>query len=146
MRPKILEEDRETSAILLNRSQHSIAEIQQVWTFEEESGRTYTSSIGGGANPSVLLPFGLSEKVLNLYRYWKVILPGSKRYLGRNGEQVGDNSDVRPPAPAEQGGSDLFPSPMALFGGDAIDSRAGARCGPLRPSNPRDGERSRFRA
>jgi hypothetical protein len=101
MRPKILEEDRETSAILLNRSQHSIAEIQQVWTFEEESGRSYTSSIGGGANPSVLLPFGLSEKVLNLYRYWKVILPGSKRYLGRNGEQVGDNSDVRPPGPDE---------------------------------------------
>ncbi len=100
MRPKILE-DRETSAILLNRSQHGIVEIQQVWTFEEVSGRTYTSSIGGGANPSVLLPFGLSEKSLNLYKYWRVILPGSKRYLGRNGQQVGDNSDVRPPGPDE---------------------------------------------
>jgi hypothetical protein len=62
MRPRILEDDRETSAILLNRSQHGIAEIQQVWTFEEVNGRTYTSSIGGGANPSV----------------------------SRNGEQVGD--------------------------------------------------------
>ena len=78
MRPRILEEDREYSAMLLNRSQHGIAEIQQVWTFEEVNGRTYTSSIGGGANPSVLLPFGLSEKVLKLYGYWHVILPGSK--------------------------------------------------------------------
>jgi hypothetical protein len=101
MRPRILEEDRESSAILLNRSQRGIAEIQQVWTFEEVNGRTYTSSIGGGANPSVLLPFGLSEKVLKLYGYWHVILPGSKRYLSRDGQQVGDNSDVRPPGPDE---------------------------------------------
>jgi hypothetical protein len=101
MRPRILEEDRDTSAILLNRSQHGIAEIQEVWTFEEANGRSYTSSIGGGANPSVLLPFGLSEKVLKLYGYWHVILPGSKRYLSRNGEQVGDNSDVRPRGPDE---------------------------------------------
>ena len=101
MRPRILEEDRETSAILLSRSQHGIAAIQQVWSFQEVNGRTYTSSIGGGSNPSVLLPFGLSEKILKLYGYWQVILPGSKRYLSRNGEQVGDNSDVRPPGPDE---------------------------------------------
>jgi hypothetical protein len=101
MRPRILEEDRETSAILLNRSQHGIAGIQQVWSFQEVNGRTYTSSIGGGSNPSVLLPFGLSEKMLKLYGYWQVILPGSKRYLSRDGELVGDNSDVRSPGPEE---------------------------------------------
>ena len=94
---RILEGERETSAILLNRSRHGIAEIQQIWTFEEANGRTYTSSIGGGANPSVLLPFGLPEKALKLYGYWHVILPGSKRYLSRNGQLVGNNSDVRPP-------------------------------------------------
>jgi hypothetical protein len=36
-----------------------------------------------------------------LYGYWQVILPGSKRYLSASGEQVGDNSDVRPPGPDE---------------------------------------------
>jgi hypothetical protein len=101
IRPRIVEEDRETSAILLNRSQHGIAAIQQVWNFQEANGRTYTSSIGGGSNPSVLLPFGLSEKILKLYGYWQMILPGSKRYLCRNGAAVGDNSDVRPPGPDE---------------------------------------------
>jgi hypothetical protein len=53
--------------------------------------------------------------------YWRVILPGSKRYIGAR-TMVGDNSDVRPPAPAEQGGSNLFPRPEPLFAGDAIDS------------------------
>lgn len=101
MRRRISEQDRETSAILLNRSRSGIAAIQQVWTLREESGRTYTSSIGGGTNPSVLLPFGIPEKFLKLYGYWHVILPGSKRYLSTRGEQLGDNSDVRPPGSEE---------------------------------------------
>lgn len=101
MRGRIWEQDREASAILLNRGQTGIAAIQQVWTFQEASGRTYTSSIGGGSNPSVLLPFGIPERLLKLYGYWQVILPGSKRYLSARGEQVGDNSDVRPPGPDE---------------------------------------------
>lgn len=101
MRGHIYEQDRETSAILLNRSQNGIAAIYQVWTFEEMSGRTNSSSIGGGMNPSVLIPFGIPEKLLKLYGYWHVILPGSKRYLSASGEQVGDNSDVRPPDPDE---------------------------------------------
>jgi hypothetical protein len=62
IRPRILEEDRETSAILLNRSQHGIAAIQQIWNFQEVNGRNYTSSIGGGSNPSVLLPFGFPRR------------------------------------------------------------------------------------
>ena len=101
MRVRIGEQDRETSAILWNHSRNGIAAIQQVWTFEETSGRTNSSSIGGGMNPSVLLPFGIPEKLLKLYGYWHVILPGSKRYLSASGEQVGDNSDVRPPGPDE---------------------------------------------
>jgi hypothetical protein len=101
MRDRIIEQDRETSAILVNRSQNGIAAIQQVWRYQEANGRTYTSSIGGGANPSVLLPFGIPERLLKLYGYWHVILPNSKRYLSANGDQVGDNSDVRPPGPDE---------------------------------------------
>jgi hypothetical protein len=101
MQARISAEDRETSAILLNHSQNGIAAIQQVWTFQETTGRTYTSSIGSGSNPSVLLPFGVLEKFLKIYGYWHVILPGSKLYLNANGEQVGDNTDVRPPAPDE---------------------------------------------
>ena len=98
MRAQISDEDAEVSAILLNRSQNGIAAIYQVWTFEEANGRKYSSSIGAGSNPSLLLPFGIPEKSLKLYGYWHVILPGSKRYLNANGEQVGDNTDVRPPA------------------------------------------------
>ena len=101
MRARVSEQDREASAILLNRSQNGIAAIQQVWTFQETIGRSYSSSIGGGSNPSVLLPFGIPERHLKLYGYWQVILPGSKRYLNANGEQAGDNSDVRLPAPDE---------------------------------------------
>jgi hypothetical protein len=99
MRPRILEQDRETSAILVNRSQHGIAAIQQLWTFEHENGRT-SSILSGGSTP-VLLPFGIREKLLALYRYWHVIFPGSKRYLTANGNPVGDNSDMRPPEPDE---------------------------------------------
>jgi hypothetical protein len=98
VRPRISPENRDTSAILLNRSPKPIALIQQVWTFEDAAGRPSGSrSIGSGWNPSVLLPFGLPEKTLALYGYWHVILPGSKRYLTASGTQAGDNSDVRPP-------------------------------------------------
>ena len=100
-RSQILPEDRPLSAILLNRSPWPIASVQQMWTFEEVSGRTYSSSIGGVTGSSILLPFGLPESTLKLYGYWHVILPGSKRYFNSNGDEVGDNSDVRPPGPEE---------------------------------------------
>jgi hypothetical protein len=89
--------------------------MQQIWTFEEVNGRTYTASIGGGSNPSLLLPFGIPETSLKLYGYWHVILPGSKRYLSGNGEEVGGNSDVRPPGPNE------------LWRGGIVGGRAGGR-------------------
>jgi hypothetical protein len=101
-RPRIRPEDRDVSAILVNRSPHGIAAIQQVWTLRGPDGRAATSSIGDGGNPSVLLPFGLPAQMLKLYGYWHVILPGSKRYLSINGDQAGDNSDVRPPDAEER--------------------------------------------
>jgi len=101
MRAQFSEQHRDISAILLNRSPNSIAAIQQAWTFQERTGRTYTRFVRVGSNPAVLLPFGIPENLQKLYGYWHVILPGSKRYLNANGEQLGDNSDVRPPAPDE---------------------------------------------
>jgi len=96
------------SAILVNRSQFGIAAVQQEWRFHKADfpgfdglTPTYRSIFGPGANPSVLLPFGLLPKQLKLYGYWHVILPGSKRYLSPAGELIGDNSDVRPPEPDE---------------------------------------------
>lgn len=101
LRPEIRPEDRPFSAVLVNRSQHGIVLIDQIWTVLEESGRTRKMQFGSGLNPSVLLPFGLPECQIKLYRYWHVILPGSKRYLTMRGDRIGDNSDVRPPAPDE---------------------------------------------
>jgi hypothetical protein len=102
LRDRIDDEDRETSAILVNHSQFGIAAIQQVWSFRESDGRTYTHSTGPGASdPSILFPYAMSEEALKLYGYWHVILPGSKRYPSRNGRMLGDNSDVRPPGPDE---------------------------------------------
>ena len=98
--PQVVPKDRPMSAILLNHSPWPIALIQQVWTFEEVGGRTYTSSVGGITGSSILLPFGLTESMLK-FGYWHVILPGSKRYFNSSGDEVGDNSDVRPPGPDE---------------------------------------------
>jgi hypothetical protein len=49
----------------------------------------------------LLLRFGRPDAHLALYSYWHTIFPGSKRYLGESG-MVGDNTDVRPPAPDEE--------------------------------------------
>ncbi|GEM_PF-3479837 len=104
--PRFPEDERFRSAILVNRGPTGIAAVQQVWTFQEAGGRSYTSSFGGVTGSSVLLPFGLPERLRKLYGYWHVILPGSKRYLDSRGDILGDNSDVRPPDPDEawQGG------------------------------------------
>jgi hypothetical protein len=56
------------------------------WRFEKITRHTYTHSIAFSA--------------LKFVRYWNVILPGSKRYLGGS-RIVGANGDVRPPAPDE---------------------------------------------
>lgn len=102
LRPRISPEDRPTSAILLNRSSKAIAALQVVWRFETETGRSYRHSEGMLSPQGLLLRFGRSDDAqFKLYGYWHTILPGSKRYLGESG-MVGDNTDVRPPAPDEK--------------------------------------------
>jgi hypothetical protein len=100
-RSRIEEEDRATSAILLNQSRKDIAALWAVWQFETVTGRSYTHSRGMLSAQHLLLPFGLPEKGMKRYRYWNTILPGSKRYLGESG-MVGDNTDVRLPDPDEE--------------------------------------------
>jgi hypothetical protein len=101
-RPRIVPEDRPTSAILLNKSPKAIVALQVVWRFETETGRSYRDSQGILSPQGLLLPFDRpNDAQLKLYGYWNAILPGSKRYLGQSG-MVGDNTDVRPPAEEEK--------------------------------------------
>jgi hypothetical protein len=101
-RPRIVPEERPTSAILLNRSSKAIAGLQVVWRFETETGRSYRNSQGILSPQGLLLRFaGPNDAQLKLYGYWHTIPPGSKRYLGESG-MVGDNTDVRPPTEEEK--------------------------------------------
>lgn len=101
-RPSISDEERPTSAILLNESAKAIAGMLAVWRFETATGRSYSHSREMLSVHSLLLPFGrLDESWLKISGYWQTILPGSKRYLSESG-LVGDNSDVRPPAADEK--------------------------------------------
>jgi len=96
MHDRIAPEDRNASAILVNRSSQPIVSMAVVW-----NGAAYIDY----ASPSVLLPFDLSDDRIGFQSYWNTILPGSKRYLAE-GKTIGDNTDVRPPGPGEiwQGG------------------------------------------
>jgi hypothetical protein len=101
-RPRIIPEERPTSAILLNRNPKSIAALQVVWRFETETGRTFRHSQGMLSPKTLLLPFHRQdESATKLYAYWHTIFSGSKRYIGKSG-LVGDNTDVRPPAEEEK--------------------------------------------
>jgi hypothetical protein len=98
LRPRILPEERPTSAILLNRSAKSIAGLQVVWRFESETGRTFRHSHGILSPKTLLLPFyQQNDSIAKLNNYWQTIFPGSKRYIAESG-LVGDNTDVRPPS------------------------------------------------
>jgi hypothetical protein len=114
--PRVSDIDRAFSAILVNRATKPIANITLVW--RSKHGKL---SLGLMTGPTVLDAFSLPPTEATWANYWRVILPGSKRYIGAR-TMVGDNSDVRPPTPAEQGGTNLFPHPEPLLGGDAIDS------------------------
>src|SRR5205085_1298680 len=75
-RPRIIPEDRPTSAILLNRSGKTIAGLQAVWRVETETGRTFRHSRGMLSPHGLLLPFGRrDESTLKLYTYWNTVLP-----------------------------------------------------------------------
>ena len=97
---KVSPEKRPTSAILLNKSDKSIAALELVWIKEEFSGRKYTGAWANTFGRTVLLPFGAKPGQLTLMAYWNAILPGSRRYLAEN-EMAGDNTDVRMPGPDE---------------------------------------------
>lgn len=97
--PRIVPEDRPTSAILLNRGPKTVAALQVVWRIETETGRASRQVQGMLSPQGLLLPFGRSNP--KLHGYWHTIFPGSKRYLGESG-MVGDNTDVRPPAEDEK--------------------------------------------
>ena len=114
--PQVSDIDRASSAILVNRGTKPIANVTIVWRRKRSM-----LSLGLMNGPTVLDAFWLPPAEVTWANYWRVILPGSKRYIGAR-TMVGDNSDVRPPTPAEQGGSNLFPRPEPLFAGDAIDS------------------------
>lgn len=104
------EEDSSTSAILLNQSKKTIAALQVVWRFETITGHKPRHSRRILSPQVLLLPFGKPASSLKLLEYWHAILPGSKRYLSQSG-MVGDNTDVRPPAPEEK-----WPSKGGGFG------------------------------
>ena len=102
LRPRIIPEDRPTSAILLNRSTKAIAGLQAVWRFETESGRTVRHSRCMLSPRPLVLPFGFRQlQSQKKYEYWNTIFPGSTRYIGDSGI-VGDNRDVRPPTADEK--------------------------------------------
>ena len=96
---RIAEHDTSGSAILLNRAQVAIASIAYIWSFSgRRDGRLSPHSFSPGTNPSVLLPFGLDDRIRKVRAFWNTILPGSKRLITSDGSSFGDNTDVRPPA------------------------------------------------
>lgn len=92
-------EKRETSAILVNQSEKSIAAIDAIWRYEDIAGRTFN---GGRVTTGdrLLLPFSVPSAHLKIMAYRMAILPGSRRYPGEKG-MAGDNTDVREPEPDE---------------------------------------------
>ncbi len=97
----ISEHDTKASAILLNRASVAIVALAYIWSFRGANGRMRTRSYLPGTNASVLLPFGLDDRVKTFHYYWNTIFAGSKRLLNSSGSQMGDNTDVRPPAADE---------------------------------------------
>jgi hypothetical protein len=123
-RPRICEQDRPTSAILLNQNEKAVAALHVVWRFETVTGRSYRHSQGMLSAQTLLLQFQMTEERRKIFGYWFTILPGSKRYLGESG-MVGDNTDVRPPAPGEKwpnrGGCFGGGGGAGMSGGDAVE-------------------------
>jgi hypothetical protein len=122
-RPRISEQDRSSSAILLNRNPKPVAALQAVWRFTTVNGRSYRHVSGQLSTQPLLLPFGRRERDITLAGYWQTILPGSKRYLSEGG-MTGDNTDVRLPVPDEKwpkgGGMGSVDGNSGVSGGDPV--------------------------
>lgn len=92
-------EKRETSAILVNQSDKSVAAIDAVWRYEDLAGRTFDGARLNTGH-SLLLAFSVPAEHMKIMFYRMAILHGSRRYLGEHGI-AGDNTDVREPEPDE---------------------------------------------
>jgi hypothetical protein len=133
-RPTISESERGMSAILINRSQRTVVSLAAVWRFDRTDGSSYRHIYELIPPDGLLLPFGWSESVVRLNRYWKAILPGSKRYLtddpisGGRVKMIGDNTDVRLPRPDE-----MYSAGAGGSGGGRVGGRGGrAGAAPIR--------------
>jgi hypothetical protein len=100
------EHDTGGSAILLNRAQVAIASVAYIWSCRNRNGRIIPHQFSPGTSVSVLLPFGLNDRVRKFDAFWNTIFPGSKRLMTADGHWYGDNTDVRGAAEDElwQGG------------------------------------------
>lgn len=93
--------DHQLAVALLNSANQAIASIAYFWHVRLPDDRVVSHGFQPGANPSILLPFGLTARSKRFHRYWNCIFPGSKRLIRFRGGMVGDNTDVRPPEPDE---------------------------------------------
>lgn len=95
-------------ATMINQSDKPIVAWSLQYRTEDESGRAGGANItmSGNSIPSLLFPFGLTPELRKQLIYQNAILPGSMRYI-KDGELIGDNTDVRPPQSDEvwKGGS-----------------------------------------
>ena len=103
-------------ATLINQSDQPIVAWSLQYRTEDESGRAGGANItmSGNSIPSLLFPFGLTPELRKQLIYQNAILPGSRRYI-KDGELIGDNTDVRPPQPDEVW--------KATFSGDNLINR-----------------------
>jgi hypothetical protein len=103
-------------ATLINQSEKPIVAWSLQYRTEDESGRAggANATMSGNSIPSVLLPFGLTPELRKQLLYQNAILPGSRRYI-RDGELLGDNTDVRPAQPDE-----VWKATFTLGGGNRL--------------------------
>lgn len=97
----LIAEHDDKSAILLNQAPQSIASLAFIWSCPIRNGQIRPQSFLPGTNTCALLPFSLSDHGKKYHNYWRAIFAGSKRLMRADGSNLGDNSDVRPPAADE---------------------------------------------
>ena len=118
---EMLEKQRGKSAIFLNKSEKSVAQMQVLWLYRGEDGQEIVGGSAWVGAQILLLPFGVTPDLRKPMSYWFPVLAGSKRYLSDDGTVLGDNTDVRPPAADE------------IFRGGGISGSGGGTWDPVRP-------------